>query len=120
MVGILRVASVLTLTSLVLMGCQAQSGAADPERAAAGASLNSGESIAGTSATLVVYGMGCPLCANNVDKQLLSVPGVTGVKVDMATGEASLTLDGSGRTTRQMLADAIDRSGFSLRDVRIP
>jgi hypothetical protein len=38
----------------------------------------------------------------------------------MSTGETKLTLDGSNRTTRKMLADAIKRSGFTLKEVRIP
>jgi copper chaperone CopZ len=80
----------------------------------------SDEVIAGDRAVLVVHGMSCPLCANNVDEQLLAVPGVTAVSLDMGSGEATVTLDGTGRTTRGQLADAIDRSGFTLRDVRMP
>jgi copper chaperone CopZ len=78
------------------------------------------DGITGSSATLVVYGMRCPLCASNVEQQLQAVPGVTGVTIDMSTGETKLTLDGSNRTTRKMLADAIKRSGFTLKEVRIP
>ena len=78
------------------------------------------DGITGSSATLVVYGMSCPLCASNVEQQLQAVPGVTGVTIDMSTGETKLTLDGSNRTTRKMLADAIKRSGFTLKEVRIP
>ena len=78
------------------------------------------DGITGFSATLVVYGMSCPLCATNVERQLQAVPGVTGVTIDMSTGATKLTLDGSSRTTRRMLADAIKRSGFTLKEVRIP
>src|SRR5688572_27775319 len=38
------------------------------------------------TATLLVYGMGCPLCANNLDKQLLAMGNVEKVEVDMGTG----------------------------------
>jgi len=103
---------VLVLTS----GCQ--SGAVAGRDAATQSAPRDG--ITGFSATLVVYGMSCPLCASNVGQQLQAVPGVTGVHIDMSTGETKLTLDGSGRTTRRMLADAIKRSGFTLKKVRIP
>jgi copper chaperone CopZ len=106
-------------TVLLAAGCQsAQS--PSPSVSTATTQPIAGDSVAGTSATLIVHGMSCPLCAHNVDKQLLAVPGVTGVRLDMGTGEAFLSLDGTGRTTRQMLADAIDRSGFTLQEVRVP
>lgn len=76
--------------------------------------------VAGREAVLTVYGMSCPLCANNVDKMLLEVPGVTAVNVDMGTGEARVTLDGSTPVTRRQLADAIDRSGFTLQRIDFP
>jgi len=109
---------VLVLTA----GCQSGAGAG---RDAAGKRVApthsaSRDGITGFSATLVVYGMSCPLCASNVERQLQAVPGVTGVTIDMSTGETKLTLDGSSRTTRRMLADAIKRSGFTLKEVRIP
>lgn len=72
------------------------------------------------TATLIVHGMSCPLCANNVDKQLLTVPGVQSVNVDMGTGEVKVNLAPEARVTRQQLADAVDKSGFTLTEVRIP
>ena len=36
---------------------------------------------------LWVSGMGCPLCASNIDKQLERLPGVETVKVDLGTGK---------------------------------
>lgn len=78
------------------------------------------EPIRGRMAVLTVYGMSCPLCANNVDKVLLEVPGVVGVRVDMATGEATVDLDGRTWVTRRQLAEAVDRSGFSLQRIEVP
>jgi len=69
---------------------------------------------------LTIHGMSCPLCANNVDKSLLAVPGVTDVKVDMSTGVATVTLDGVTPVTRQQLASAVDRSGFTLAAFQTP
>jgi copper chaperone CopZ len=76
--------------------------------------------IQGREAKLVVYGMSCPLCANNVDKTLLEVPGVTDVAVDMSTGIARVTLDGKTPVTPRQLATAVDRSGFSLQSIDTP
>ena len=76
--------------------------------------------LTGSSATLIVHGMSCPLCANNVDKQLLTVPGVESVRVDMGTGEVKVALAPEARVTRAQLAKAVDSSGFSLMEVRVP
>ena len=75
--------------------------------------------IPGDSATLVVHGMSCPLCANNVDKQLLDVKGVKAVRVDMGTGEVLVELIPGVVVTRDQLAGAVDRSGFTLAEVRV-
>lgn len=72
------------------------------------------------TATLIVHGMSCPLCANNVDKQLLDVPGVSDVHVDMGTGEAKVKFVAGAQVTKQQLADAVDKSGFTLAEVRVP
>ena len=76
--------------------------------------------ISGTQAVLVVHGMSCPLCANNVDKTLAAVPGVTSVMVDMGSGRATVTLDGKTQVTRGQLAKAVDKSGFSLKSIETP
>lgn len=96
-------------------GCALSSPATRPAVSSA-----SSAAITAPSATLVVHGMSCPLCAHNVDKQLLAVPGVTKVELDMGQGHARIALDGTGRTTRENLAEAIDRSGFTLVEVRVP
>lgn len=66
------------------------------------------------TATLTVHGMGCPLCANNVDKQLAQVPGVTNVSIDMGSGRVVATLDQQQPPTRRQLSKAIKDSGFTL------
>lgn len=76
--------------------------------------------ITGGRAVLVVHGMSCPLCANNVDKTLAAVPGVTSVLVDMGSGRATVTLDGATKVTRGQLAKAVDKSGFSLKSIETP
>jgi copper chaperone len=106
---------------LVLVAC-----GADGQKATAGdssggaAQVNMDEPIKGGRAVLTVFGMSCPLCANNVDKVLLDVPGVTGVSVDMGTGRADVSLDSKTPPTRRMLEDAVARSGFTLKSVEVP
>lgn len=76
--------------------------------------------ITGSSATLVVHGMSCPLCVSNVDKQLLTIPGVTSATVDLGSGEVKVGLAPNANVTKAQLAKAVDDSGFSLMEVRIP
>lgn len=76
--------------------------------------------IDASSATLVVHGMSCPLCANNVDKQLMEVRGVRDVKVDMSSGEVSVALADADRPSTADLKRAVDGSGFTLVSIRVP
>ncbi len=76
--------------------------------------------IESETATLVVHGMGCPLCANNVDRQLLAVPGVTDVSIDLGSGSVTVYLAESNRPTRSQLARAVDESGFTLVALSTP
>ena len=100
-----------------LGGCASGGGA---RTEAALAALQDDAPIASAHATLVVYGMSCPLCANNVDKQLLDVPGVTGVQVDMSNGRVTVALAPDSGVSRKQLADAVQRSGFTLAEVHVP
>jgi copper chaperone CopZ len=84
---------------------------------ASAAALSDTTPVQGREVVLVVFGMSCPLCANNVDQTLLDVPGVTSVTVDMSTGKATVSLDGKTAVTRGQLATAIDKSGFSLQSI---
>jgi copper chaperone len=77
------------------------------------------EPIDSERVTLVVYGMSCPLCATNVDKQLLAVDGVTNVEVDLSTGRIDVALADSPRPTTRQLASAVTRSGFTLMDITL-
>lgn len=102
------------LTLSALAGC-AGGGASGQDRTADTAAF-----VDSPTATLIVHGMSCPLCANNVDKQLLDVRGVSSVHVDMGTGEAKVWFAPGAKVTRRQLADAVDKSGFTLAEVRVP
>jgi copper chaperone CopZ len=72
------------------------------------------------TARLHVKGMSCPLCANNIDKQLLRVPGVRSVSVDLGTGLVLAELTPSSPPTREQLVGAVERSGFTLGRIEMP
>lgn len=69
---------------------------------------------AGPKAVMYVHGMACPQCAYNVDLQLLKVPGVKDVKVNMASGIVTAQLSPENPPTQEQLAAAIRETGFSL------
>ncbi len=70
--------------------------------------------VAGKRAVLWVNGLGCPLCATNIDLLLAKVKGVSNVKVDLSTGKVSLDIDQAKPPTAARLADAVHDSGFTL------
>jgi copper chaperone CopZ len=113
-----RAFAVSTLALLLLQGC-ASSQPSQP-RPGQVSSATDTQPITAPSATLIVHGMSCPLCASNVDKQLLEVPGVTLAAVNMGSGEVTVTFAPKARVTRKQLEDAIYKSGFTLAEVRIP
>ena len=78
------------------------------------------EPITAPTATLIVYGMGCPLCANNVDKELLSVPGVSSAVIDMGNGTVKLTFTEGNRPTPNRLAQSVKNAGFTFKGITIP
>ncbi len=76
--------------------------------------------IASASATMWVKGLSCPLCANNIDKQLKRVSGVDSVRVDLGDGKVTVKLADAGRPTRRDLAKAVEQSGFTLDRIETP
>ncbi len=70
-----------------------------------------------TQAVLKINGMGCPLCANNVDQQLMKLPGVTGVDINLGTGVVIATLNPDNPPTEEALRKAIDGTGFTLVEI---
>lgn len=88
--------------------------------AGGGVTVDMNKPITGERATLLVYGMGCPLCANNIDKELLTVPGVSKAEVDMGKGTVRLELSGAARPTPKQLAEAVDHAGFTYKGMTVP
>lgn len=79
------------------------------------AAAKSTQPIAAQSVLLWVNGMGCPLCASNIDRQLERVKGVTTVNVDLGNGTVALGLSPSGpHPSPARLGDAVEDAGFTL------
>jgi copper chaperone CopZ len=117
----IRIYSILVIMAAAPMLILGACGAAGERAHVADAAVTTDDDpIRGGVAVLTVYGMSCPLCANNVDNVLLDVPGVTGVDVDMGTGRATVRLDAKRPPTRAMLARAVEKSGFSLQGIEVP
>ncbi|MBC7771885.1 MAG: heavy-metal-associated domain-containing protein [Pyrinomonadaceae bacterium] len=70
--------------------------------------------LQGDAAVLYVNGMGCPLCASNLDLQLERVKGVNKIEVDLGIGTARITFEGSGRPSPLELYNAVEDAGFTL------
>jgi copper chaperone CopZ len=105
------------LSLLSLSGC----GATQSAKASPGVTTTAADApIAASSATLIVHGMSCPLCASNVDQQLKEIPGVTAALVDMGSGKVKVAFAKDARVTRKQIEAAVYKSGFTLAEVRIP
>ncbi|MFH1708919.1 MAG: cation transporter [Planctomycetota bacterium] len=61
---------------------------------------------------LSVRGIHCASCVGHVEKALARVPGVTGVTVDLASGTAAVTTDGTAAADK--LAAAVREEGFEV------
>jgi copper chaperone len=105
--------------SVAMVGCESAQKSANGASGGAGAMAGE-EPITTDTATLTVHGMGCPLCANNVDKQLKDLTGVRDVNVDMGSGRVTVHLKGDDRPSQVQLARAIRQSGFTLVRIDTP
>lgn len=104
---------------LLLSGCQTT----QPNAAPAMADMSTdawAAPIDAASATLTVYGMSCPKCATNIDRQLMDVEGVTSVKTGLREGHVVVAFAPDRRPSRAALADAITESGFTLVRIDVP
>jgi copper chaperone CopZ len=68
----------------------------------------------GDGAEIDVAGLSCPQCASNVDLQLLRVPGVAKVEVDLGLGQIDVTFANGPHPSRRALAQAVVDSGFTV------
>jgi len=107
-------AGMLCAATMWIAACQS-GGETSGERAEINSAAFRDESpITADSATLIVHGMSCPLCANNADKKLRDVPGVGNVAIDMGSGKVSVVFSGKEHPSRAQLARAVKDAGFTL------
>jgi copper chaperone CopZ len=77
--------------------------------------LDSAEPVPGGTVVLYVNGLGCPLCANNLEPQMKRVRGVERVEVDLGRGVAQVALSEHGpRPSPRRFRDAVEDAGFTL------
>ncbi|MGQ0628575.1 MAG: heavy-metal-associated domain-containing protein [Phycisphaerales bacterium] len=117
----------LTFSTLLLVGCATPGNHPGEETVYEENPINhtvSPEDIAGAKSTapvlanavtLYVNGLGCPLCASNIDRQLVRVKGVKAVAVDLSVGKVTLGLEpGQPHPSPARLGDAVEDAGFTL------
>jgi len=109
MSNVFKICLLLGLSSLI--GCSLKT--TEPAGAVGNSNI-SDQPIKASIATLVVHGMSCPQCSTNVDKQLLAVPGVEKVMINLGTGEVNVRLAPDQQPTGNQLAAAIKKSGYTL------
>lgn len=114
--GLLVAAALGLVVPMGLMGC-ASSGSVGTATAEHRAMLEDTTRV--ENGTVVVYaeGMGCPLCATNVDRTLTRLPGVAQVAVDLQGGAITFEVLGKERPTRGEIARAVYDAGFTVREI---
>lgn len=68
---------------------------------------------------LTVHGLSCPLCAHNLDGQLLKIKGVEKATIDLDTGTVDVRMKKGHAVTRKAIEKAVDDSGFSLKKIEV-
>ena len=74
--------------------------------------------VADDHIVLVAHGMACPKCVTNAELQLMKLPGVASVRIDMQHGILDMTMTGDRRPTQAEIAKAIDDAGLTLVSVQ--
>lgn len=111
----------------VFSGCASGPSESGSGQATAGQDAGSRSTVALTDrspldarvAVLTVNGLGCPLCAHNVDNKLRTVAGVEDVRVDLGTGEVTVSLAELIRPSAADFHKAVTDSGFTLRRIEL-
>jgi copper chaperone CopZ len=72
-------------------------------------------------ATIDAKGMGCPLCASNIDRRMQKLDGINWTKIDLGKGQVMVGLDPSKPApTAEQLQQAVNDAGFTAGDVTLP
>ena len=65
-----------------------------------------------STTTVTVTGMTCGHCVSSVRDEIGSIPGVTAVNVDLASGRVDI--DSAAPVERAAIAEAVDEAGYQL------
>lgn len=71
--------------------------------------------LTGSGVLLYVNGLGCPLCATNIDQQLLRNRAIATADVDLGTGTVAVTFkEGAAKPSPDKLRNIVLDAGFTL------
>jgi copper chaperone len=70
------------------------------------------EGSAVNTVTITVTGMTCGHCASSVREEVASIPGVTAVDVDLASGK--VTVDSEREVEPEVIQSAVEEAGYQL------
>ena len=65
-----------------------------------------------STVTVTVTGMSCGHCATSVREEVGSIPGVSAVDVDLASGK--VTIDSEQQVDADAIKDAVEEAGYEL------
>lgn len=65
-----------------------------------------------------VDGLACPFCAYGVRKELLTIPGVKDVQVNLLKSQAIVSVDPGTRVTDAQIQQAVREAGFSSGTIK--
>ncbi len=102
---------IISLIAVVAMGC-----ATNPAQDRLPEGLDS-DLASFQEVVLTVHGLSCPLCANNIDSQLLRLEGVEEARVNLNTGAVSVRFQEGHAVSPGDLAAAVENAGFTLKEI---
>ena len=70
--------------------------------------------------TVELLGVADPYYTYGVKEELLTVPGIAQVTIDLEKSRAMVTLKGGAQVSDQQLRDAVHRAGFEAGAIRRP
>ena len=73
--------------------------------------------LGGAAITLRVDGMTCPFCAYGLEKRLTKIAAVDSVLIRVSDGLVRIRLKEGQELEDEALREAVERAGFSLREI---
>ena len=74
--------------------------------------------LANASIVLRVDGMSCPFCAYGLEKRLREITAIDELVIRVSDGLVQIRLVDGGELKDEELDEAVERAGFSLREIR--